>query len=67
MNFRCGYTTAVGSGFEALVHHLATKHQEEVSMDEEMNYSSWREFDFILLLSGRGHKVKVVNFDMVKQ
>ena len=58
MNPRCGYRVALGYGFESLCQHLWEVHGEEVSMDKEQNYHSWREFDFVLSLSGRGHKEK---------
>ena len=57
MHFKCGYSTAVGLGFDALVHHLENKHGEKVSMKDEPQYTIWREFDFPLVLSGCGHKV----------
>ena len=58
MNPRCGYKVALGYGFEALCQHLLESHGETVSLEEERNYHAWREFDFVLSLSGRGHKEK---------
>ena len=55
---KCGYNLALGYGFEALVDHLQTCHGETVTRESEPDYHSWREFDFVLSLSGRGHKEK---------
>ena len=66
MNLSCGYRVALGYGFESLCQHLLEVHGEEVSMEEEQNYHSWREFDFVLSLSGRGHKEKNMTSTLIE-
>ena len=72
MNMRCGYKVALGTGFEALMSHLLEFHGEEISLQDEPKYYSWREFDSVLSLSGRGHKEKNIietligyNYDVI--
>ena len=54
----CGYRLSPGYGFEALIEHLHSKHNKEIQGNEEEAFSHWREFDFPLVLSGKGHKEK---------
>lgn len=72
MHLRCGYRMALGTGFDALLVHLQEVHGEEVAEYKESDYHSWREFDTVLSLSGRGHKEKNIlsvlieyNFDII--
>ena len=55
---RCGLKYNIGYGFESLIHHLNVEHGQNVSLDDESQFVSWREFDFPLVLSGKGHKEK---------
>ena len=52
----CGVPT--GHGYQALVDHMASEHNEDISEAEVSVFDSWKEFDFVLVLSGQGHKDK---------
>ena len=54
----CGYKTSQGYGFEALVEHLENKHKRIFKSIKEEDFCHWREFNFPLVLSGKGHKEK---------
>ena len=41
-----------------LAEHMETEHGQVLALEDEPKYASWREFDFLLVSSGRGHKEK---------
>ena len=52
----CG--VPVGHGYQALVEHMEREHSEDISNSQVESFNSWKEFDFVFVLSGRGHKEK---------
>ena len=58
MELKCDYSVCLGYGFNALIKHMALEHNENIKPEDEGKFASWREFDFLCVLSGRGHKEK---------
>ena len=56
----CGYEVAIGSSFDNLLKHMHEVHKDKVGnlSLEKGNYDKWREFDYVLVVSGKGHYEK---------